>query len=222
MLRYKTEWVKLLGGSSCIGFVLVLLLNLSHVAQLLHKSTVSVFLYWLWGLCSEILRWGRAAQLPPAWVLMVPVLPKDENWLSAATVRLVTFGPIRTPQEGAGLRGARSVLAVPVSVGLQWRRFMLSLCLRKSAKPAGDRYLREACRPRIPSLRALGTTRYLRSWARSSCFPLSPGTAPLAVRARALAFWLVSPSPSPSSRLRFCCSVTQSHRWCAWTSNLVF
>lgn len=105
MLRYKTEWVKLLGGSSCIGFVLVLLLNLSHVAQLLHKSTVSVFLYWLWGLCSEILRWGRAAQLPPAWVLMVPVLPKDENWLSAATVRLVTFGPIRTPQEGAGAQG---------------------------------------------------------------------------------------------------------------------
>lgn len=143
---------------------------------------------------------------------MVSALPNDENWLSAATVRLVTFGPIRTPREGAGLRGARCVLAVPVSVGLQWRRFMLSLCLRKSAKPAGDRYLREACRPRIPSLRALGTMRYLRSWARSSCFPLSPGTAPLAVRARALAFWLLSPSPSPSSRLRISCPVTQSHR----------
>lgn len=89
------------------------------------------------------------------------------------------------PNQGSAGRGGtkRTRACFPCSPWLisAWRKFMLSLSLRKSAKPAGDRYLREVCRPRRLSLRALGTMRYHRSWARKPLLPpllLEPHSRP--------------------------------------------
>lgn len=125
---------------------------------------------------------------------------------------------VRPNQDSAGRGGtqrrALCFLLYLSRLFLPWRIFMLSLCLRKSAKPAGDRYLRGACRPRIPSLRALGTMRYLRYQAGSSCFlPFSGNRAAGGQRAnsRLVALLAISvPQVPVSSSVVWL--VPQSHR----------
>lgn len=96
--------------------------------------------------------------MPNSQGLALP--PVDGNWLSAATVPSVRSHPIRTAQEGAGLRSAQCAFCSIFLLVSAWRKFMLSLCLRKLAKPAGGQCLPGACRPQRPSLRAPGTMRY--------------------------------------------------------------
>lgn len=143
----------------------------------------------------------------------VPALPTEENWLSAATVPRT----VRSNQGSAG-RGGTEWRALCFWLSLAWllsawRKFMLSLCHRKSARPAGDRYLRGACRPWRLSPRALGTMRYPRSRPGKPLPPpslLEPSPRPPARELSRLLAPLALLCP-PNARLRLGCLVPQSH-----------
>ena len=116
--------------------------------------------------------------------LFVPALPTEENWLSAATVP----HKVRSNQ-GSARRGWtewRALYFVLCLLGFlsAWRKFMLSLCHRKSARLVGDHYLQGACRQRRLSPRALGTMRYPCARPGVPAISFLPGTAPPSASAR--------------------------------------
>lgn len=215
--------VWLLGGFSCI--VLFLLLNLFYIAHLLQKCIVSVFLYWFCTLGADPTAQG------PHTVAFGQGHRGEEGHPNSSRLGA---GSARTADGGEmalrGHRPPRQVRANPGSTGRSgvarrapcWLRYLLallsawrkstpSLCLRKSAKPAGGRCLRGACRLRRPSLRALGTMRYPRSRAGEPLPPL-PGLLEPARQLPRLPAPLALFCPS-SPRLG--CPVPPSHRRCA-------
>lgn len=136
--------------------------------------------------------------------LFFSALPTEENCLSAATV----LHELRSNQ-GSARRGGtewRALYFVLCLPGLlsAWRKFMLSLCPRKSARPVGDHYLQGACRQRRLSPRALGTMRY--PCARPG-FPASSLQEP---RPRPSARELLFSSSSRGSLSRECMSHARS------------
>ena len=158
---------------------------------------------------------GRPNFLPLEGWWFVPALPTEENWLSAATVPRTVCS-----NQGSAGRGGTEWRALCFLLPLAWllsawKKFMLSLCHRKSARPAGDRYLRGACRPRRLSPRALGTMRYPRSRPGKplpSPSLLEPRPRPPAREPSCLLAPLALLCP-PNARLRLGCLVPQSHRW---------
>lgn len=92
--------------------------------------------------------------------LVIPA--QGRNRIGSPQPPSASRGPSNQGSAGRGgteWRALCFLLYLPLLISA-WRKFMLSLCLRKSAKPAGDRYLPGVCRPRRPSLQALGTMRY--------------------------------------------------------------
>lgn len=190
----------LLACFSCIAFILFLLLNLSLHYKFFCANVLSQCSYTDFADEKLVLQhkdWHALALVQSRLDeeglriffafeagLFVPALPTEENWLSAATVpRKVRSNQGSARRGGAEWRALYFVLCLPGFLSA-WRKFMLSLCHRKSARLVGDHYLQGACRQRRLSPRALGTMRYPCARPGVPAISFLPGTAPPAASAR--------------------------------------
>lgn len=125
---------------------------------------------------------------------MVPALPKDGNWLSAATVRLVMSGPIRLRGKGRDSEARAVFPALPVGVAFAMEDIYAKFVSQKISKTRW--------RPVPPGSLQTADTFAAGSWDNE--VPLLPGGKLL------LPLFLLEPrrwgsarelSPSSSSRL---------------------